>query len=175
MLFSVWFFYLPCDFFVLLYESLFIACETISYVVLYLFTVHIRCTEKLGFYTLCSACLQYLEGPETQRTNFFALVHEHTLTLKTPIPRSYKSKEENRTFLVMIPIFVLPSPFDLFHFPVSVWITKKKATKENLVISGLHTSNVRCNVHFWLLFLIFYPCARVCVCVASSHQVHACH
>lgn len=115
------FFYLPCDFFfVLLYESLFIACETISYVVLYLFTVHIRCTEKLGFYTLCSACLQYLKGPETQRTNFFALVHEHTLTLKTPIPRSYKSKEENRTFLVMIPIFVLPSPFDLFHFPVSV-------------------------------------------------------
>lgn len=31
-------------YFVLQYESLFIACETISYVVLYLFTVHIRCT-----------------------------------------------------------------------------------------------------------------------------------
>lgn len=50
----------------------------ISYVVLYLFTVHIRCTEVLLI--LYSACLQRLEGPETQRTNFFALVHEHTLT-----------------------------------------------------------------------------------------------
>lgn len=39
----IWFFILMY-YFEWLYESLFIACETISYVVLYLFTVHIRCT-----------------------------------------------------------------------------------------------------------------------------------
>lgn len=68
-------------YFVMLYGSLFNACETISYVVLYLFTVHIRCTEKkFCFYTQCSACLQGLEGLKLREPTFIALVHEHTLT-----------------------------------------------------------------------------------------------